>query len=261
MGSGGRWEVEHSEVWARRARSFGAEAAAYDQHRPDYPMAGVRWALEPLGDKDDAEVLDLGAGTGKLTGVLLAAGARVRAVEPDDAMRATLAARYPEVPALAGTAESIPLPDDSVDAVLAGQAFHWFDLPRAFPELARVLRPGGVVAAFWNTHDSSVDWVAELDRISLTRLSFRRFPGDGLPSHALFHPFEQREFAHSQRRTAESLAATIGTHSTSLVVTPAERGELLDRITGYLRSRPETGSGEFEIPLRTKVVRATIRPA
>lgn len=219
----------------------------------------MRWALEPLGGKADLEVLDLGAGTGKLTGVALAVGAQVCAVEPDAAMLAALTRRYPGVRALAGTAESIPLPDDSVDVVVAGQAFHWFDLPRAFPEIARVLRPGGVLAAFWNGNDDSVEWVAGLDEVSRTSVSFKRTSAEGLPAHPLFEPFEKVEFPHSQRRTAEGLTATIGTFSHTLVVSPDERAEVLARIRAYLSSRPETSGGEFDVPLRTRVIRAVVK--
>ncbi|NNH68825.1 class I SAM-dependent methyltransferase [Nocardia uniformis] len=243
---------------ARRASSFGAESETYDEHRPDYPITAVRWALEPVVDRTGPEVLDLGAGTGKLTGVVLAAGVRVRAVEPDAAMRATLRQRYPEVPTLVGTAESIPLPDDSVDAVVVGQALHWFNLSLAFPEIARVLRPGGVVAALWNANDISIEWVAELDRISRTRVSFEHRPEHELPAHPLFRPFERNGFPHSHRRTVESLTATIGTHSHTLVISAAERTEVLERIRSFLRGRPETGTGEFEMPLRTKVIRAVV---
>ncbi|GAB0103676.1 class I SAM-dependent methyltransferase [Nocardia sp. JMUB6875] len=257
MSGSGRWEVEDLALRDRRARSFGAAAAAYDAHRPDYPLAGLRWALEPLGSTD-VRVLDLGAGTGKLTGVAVAAGARVTAVEPDEGMRAVLRERHPRVPALTGTAESIPLPDNSMDAIVAGQAFHWFDLPRSFPEFARVLRPGGVLAAFWNDHDDSVEWVAAFDRLRQSSASFPPAnPEPDLPTHPLFTSFTKSVFAHSQSRTAESLTATIATHSHALVIPESEREAILGRLTDFLRSRPETSSGTFEMPLRTTVIRAT----
>ncbi|WP_024801517.1 class I SAM-dependent methyltransferase [Nocardia sp. BMG51109] len=259
MSETGEPNPSHPELWARRANSFGAEAGAYAAHRPDYPLAGIRWALEPLGATAEPEVLDLAAGTGKLTDGLIEVGARVTAVEPDDAMRAEFARRHPRPAALAGSAESIPLPADSVDAVLVGQAFHWFDPPRAFPEIARVLRPGGVLAAFWNMHDSSVEWVAELDRLSRTEVLTRQRSRDPDPAHPLFAPFRRQYFPHTQRRTAESLAATVGTHSHALVLDSADRAALLARIAEYLRGRPETRSGEFDLPLRTLVVRTTPR--
>ena len=143
--------------------SFGAAAAAYAEHRPDYAQAAVRWALEPA---PGPRVLDLGAGTGKLTATLVALGADVVAVEPDPAMLAELRRALPAVRALPGSAEAIPLPDASVDAVLAGNAMHWFDMAVAGPEIARVLAPGGILAGLWNVMDDRVDWVAGLARVS-----------------------------------------------------------------------------------------------
>ena len=143
--------------------SFGAAATAYAEHRPDYAQAAVRWALEPA---PGPRVLDLGAGTGKLTATLVALGAEVIAVEPDPAMLAELRRALPAVRALPGSAEAIPLPDASVDAVLAGNAMHWFDMNVAGPEIARVLEPGGILAGLWNVFDDRVDWVAGLERVS-----------------------------------------------------------------------------------------------
>ncbi|TCJ97290.1 class I SAM-dependent methyltransferase [Nocardia alba] len=241
----------------RRAGSFGTQAAVYAEHRPDYPAAGIRWALETLGDREGLVVLDLGAGTGKLTEGLLAAKVEVIAVEPDPGMRAELVRLFPDVRALPGAAEEIPLPDGSVDAVFAGQAFHWFDRARAFPEIARVLRADGVFAAFWNDNDHTVEWVAGLGKVSRSSASFPvSSPDDTLPAHPLFAPFESAEFAHSQRRTAESLTASIGTNSHTVVISARERAQVLARILDYLRTTPETADGEFDLPLRTEVIRA-----
>ena len=143
--------------------SFGAAATAYAEHRPDYAQAAVRWALEAA---PGPRVLDLGAGTGKLTAALVALGAEVIAVEPDPAMLAELRRARPAVRALTGRAEALPLPDASVDAVLAGHALHWFDMDLAGPEIARVLVPGGILAGLWNVLDTRVGWVAGLERVS-----------------------------------------------------------------------------------------------
>src|SRR5579859_8118452 len=132
-----------------RGLSFGPAADLYDSVRPAYPREAVEWALgtPPL------RVVDLGAGTGILTRVLLGIGYEVLPVEPDPAMRAKLAATTPGVEPLDGRAESIPLPDGSTDAIVAGQAYHWFDRDAAHREAARVLRPGGVFAPIWNVRD------------------------------------------------------------------------------------------------------------
>src|SRR5947208_17137647 len=144
------------DVRLLHASSFGAAAVAYAEHRPDYAPAALRWALEPA---PGPRVLDLGAGTGKLTGTLVAVGAEVIAVEPDPAMLTELRRTQPGVRALPGNAEAIPLPDASVDAVLAGNALHWFDMAVAAPEIARVLTPGGVLAGHWNVMDDQVAWL------------------------------------------------------------------------------------------------------
>ncbi|WP_067807899.1 class I SAM-dependent methyltransferase [Nocardia beijingensis] len=255
---------DHDEklaLHARRASSFGAHA----EHRPDYPAAAIRWALAAAAHRHPPTVLDLGAGTGKLTEGLLEAGATVIAVEPDEHMRDELHRRFPSVTAHAGAAEAIPLEKESVDAIVAGQAFHWFDLDRAYPEFIRVLRPGGVLAALWNTDDASVDWVAGLKKVAGSSVSMAPPPSGRvtLPDHRMFHEhvFERSTFPHRYRRTAESLAATIGTQSHTLVISPEERAEVLGRIMAYLRERPETAEGEFDLPIVTLALRTILRPA
>jgi SAM-dependent methyltransferase len=242
----------------RLSSSFGAAATAYAEHRPDYAQAAVRWALERA---PGPRVLDLGAGTGKLTATLAALGADVVAVEPDRAMRTELRRTLPTVRALAGSAEAIPLPDASVDAVVAGNAMHWFDLDRAGSEIARVLEPGGSLAGLWNVFDDRVDWVADLGRISG---SAAIGPRDlitvwraevHLPSSDRFGVPEQAAFSHGQRRTAESLAATLATKAGMLVMPDAERETALARIRAFLASRPETAHGEFTLPMLTCVLR------
>ena len=139
------------------ARSFGAEAALYAAVRPSYPRAAIDFALAGTS----GVLLDLGAGTGKLTASLLERAEELIAVEPDAEMRAELSRAVPQARVLDGSAERIPLADRSVDAILVGQAFHWFARPAVDHEMARVLRPGGVVGLLWNFPDRTVDWVAQ----------------------------------------------------------------------------------------------------
>ena len=246
------------DLYQVRARSFGAHARDYAEHRPNYPADGVRWALG-AATHPVREVLDLAAGTGKLTEGLLPLGVKVTAVEPDAGMLAELVRRFPQVPALSGTAEEIPLADASVDAVLIGQAFHWFDRTAALTEIGRVLRPGGAVGALWNGEDESVEWVAGLMVEAGTTVS-QTFPeGYQLPVHPLFAAAEELVFPHVQRRTVESLAETLGTHSRMLVIPQAERDAVMKRLRSYLAGRRETSAGEFDMPLVTKVVRSTRR--
>jgi SAM-dependent methyltransferase len=245
-----------NELNARRASSFGAQAFAYAEHRPDYPVAAVRWALEPVSGAP-LRVLDLAAGTGKLTGVLVAEGHQVTAVEPDEAMLSELVRRHGGVRALPGTAERIPLPDGTVDAVLIGQAFHWFDPDRALPEIARVLRPGGVVVGLWNYGDDSVEWLNDFDKVVQTSASFAVTGEEPMPTHPLFADSEKADFPHVYRRTAESLIAMINTHSHALVVSAAERAELNERALAFLRAHPVTATGEFDYPMITYTRRMT----
>jgi SAM-dependent methyltransferase len=242
-----------------RARSFGTAAAAYAQHRPGYPDAAVGWALAPL-DGRDLRLLDLAAGTGKLTAALLPRGT-VTAVEPDTAMLAELRAHFPGVDAHEGSAEAIPLPDAAVDAVLVGQAWHWFDADRAFTEIGRVLRPGGVLAALWNGDDAGVEWVRGLHEAGGWTSTVVRDPDEEprLPDHPAFTPDGFAQFANPVPTTVDGLVATLRTHSWALTSDPAEREATFERLRAYLGTRPETSSGTFELPLVTDVVRALRR--
>lgn len=256
------------DVRQLHSSSFGSAAVEYAAHRPDYATAAVRWALEAA---PGARVLDLGAGTGKLTGTLIAMGVNVIAVEPDSAMLGELRRAQPSVRALSGSAEVIPLPDASVDAVLAGNALHWFDMTVAGPEMARVLAPGGILASLWNVIDDRVDWVAELAQISgfaaigprdtftswRTATAGLHLPDAGEPR---FGSPEQAEFPHGQRRTADSLVATLATRAGMLVMPDRERETTLARIRAFLASRPETATGEFTLPMLTGVLRTRQLP-
>jgi SAM-dependent methyltransferase len=250
----------------RYGSSFGAAAAAYAEHRPDYAEAAVRWAVEPAPGVP--RVLDLGAGTGKLTATLVEIGADVTAVEPDPAMLAELRRRVPGVQSLPGSAEVIPLRDSSVDAVVVGQALHWFDMAVAGPEIFRVLAPGGVLAGLWNVDDDRAEWVAGLEQVSggsaAVTLSAWRAQASGahlaeIDLSEMFEPPERAEFRHGQLRTAESLVATLATHSRLLMMDDVERAQMLARIREYLHGRPETAVGEFTLPMVSCVLRSRRR--
>jgi len=242
------------------AASFGLAAPAYAEHRPDYAIEAVRWALEPA---PGTRVLDLGAGTGKLTATLVELGCEVIAVEPDPRMLAELRQALPRVQALAGRAEEIPLPDACVDAVVSGNAMHWFDPAAAGPELARVLAPGGVLAGLWNLFDDEVPWVRGLAEVGgREAIGPRDTPGQWPTATAHLSEFpggfvaaERAMFPHRQRRTAESLVATLSTKAGILVLPETERTDRLERVRAYLAGRPETASGEFDLPLQTAVLR------
>ena len=230
---------------ARRALSFGAAAAEYDAARPSYPADAVQWAIG-----DARRVLDLGAGTGKLTRVLLDLGADAVAVEPDDAMRALIPAE-----SHAGTAEQIPLADGSADAVVVGQAFHWFDPARAIPEMLRVLRPGGRLGLLWNLYDDRVAWVRSLCDLTGTeaRLSLSTDAGTPPFDAAAFglSAFEQQRVPHEQPMTSALLVTQLRSTSHVILLPADERTALLDRIAAL------APAGEFALPHVTDVWRAT----
>lgn len=248
----------------RLSSSFGSAAAAYGEHRPDYAIDAVRWALAVAPGR---RALDLGAGTGKLTANLLELGADVVAVEPDPAMLNALRDFLPEVDARVGSAEAIPLPDGSVDAVVAGNAMHWFDMDVAGREIARVLAPGGVLAGLWNLMDDRVGWVARLAEIagpeaigprdtpSSWRVEVAQAHVPSEASEARFGTAEQAEFAHAQLRTVESLVATFSTKAGILVMATRSREARLERIRSFLAGVPELVSGEFTLPKVTGVLR------
>jgi SAM-dependent methyltransferase len=187
----------------RHARSFGGVADAYDRGRPSYPDAAVAWLV---GD-EPVTVLELGAGTGKLTERLVALGHDVHATEPDEAMLAVLRQRVPGVRSSATGAEEIPAADQSVDVVVAAQCFHWFDAEAALAEIARVLRPGGHVAVVWNVRDERIPWVRRFGRIIGTQENVAS-PVAALADSTDFHEVDEAVHKHWQvvdRRTIQDL--------------------------------------------------------
>ena len=153
------------QIHESAAKGFAAGADAYERGRPEYSTEAIAKLVEELRIGPGTRVLDLAAGTGKLTRALLPSGAEIVAVEPIPEMRAKLEASAPGVEAIEGTAERIPLPNHSVDAVVIGQAFHWFDGVRATSEIRRVLKPGGAVGLIWQSRDPKLDWILRLNEI------------------------------------------------------------------------------------------------
>jgi SAM-dependent methyltransferase len=248
------------EITQRRAKVFGDVAAAYQRARPTYPMAAVEWMLGPAPGR---QVLDLAAGTGKLTGVLLEAGAEVTAVEPLPGMRAELSAAHPGATVLEGSAEHIPLEDASRDAVLVAQAFHWFDPPRALDEMARVLRGGGVVGLCWNLRDDSVDWVAALtdvlggagDTVSALQEEFEE--EEPLEQHALFRDVQRGAFPNPLPFSRERLRDWASSTSSVAILEPADRQKVFEAIDRLCDEHPALrGRETFDLPFVTGCVRA-----
>ncbi|MBB5787585.1 methyltransferase domain-containing protein [Jiangella mangrovi] len=212
-----------TDEFHQRATSFGGVADVYERSRPGYPADAVAWLT---GDAP-VRVLDLGAGTGKLTRSLVAAGHDVVAVDPSEPMLAQLRTVLPAVDARLGSAELLPLEDASVDVVTAGQAYHWFDPAVALPEIARVLRPGGRLGIVWNLRDDSVGWVDELWSMFGEHESRRADDPQVLPP---FGPVEQRTFRHEQRLDRDGLLGLVASRSYVAVLPADRRAELLARV-------------------------------
>jgi ubiquinone/menaquinone biosynthesis C-methylase UbiE len=189
-----------SEQTPAEARSFGSVADAYDRGRPSYPREAAAW----LAGEEPVTVLELGAGTGKLTAELVALGHDVLATDPDAQMLAILNRDLPDVRTSVAPAEDIPLPDQSVDVVVCAQAFHWFDLELALPEIARVLRPGGRLALVWNQRDERIPWVRRLGALIGTQDQLRE-PAEPLVQSALFGFVEDASFRFRQEIDRESI--------------------------------------------------------
>ena len=255
VGAMARSPETSAEFTARRAASFGREAAAYAAERPEYPDAAIRWALAAVRDRSPLRVLDLAAGTGKLTQGLLRAGAEVVAVEPDEAMLAELHRLLPHVPALAGTAERIPSATVRWTRSSSGRRCTGSISTAPSPRWP-ACGPGGVLAGLWNTDDvGRAPWIEEF--LQVTGIGIAQTDGHGdLEPTPDFPAFEQRSFQHFQRRTAESLVATLATHSRVLVKPAGEREEFMARVLAYLRTNPATANGEFDLPLATLTIRA-----
>jgi SAM-dependent methyltransferase len=235
-----------------RSLSFGSAAAAYERGRPSYPPEAIDWLL-PRGAR---KVLDLGAGTGKLTTRLVERGLDVVAVDPIPDMLEVLSASLPETRALLGTAEEIPLEDNSVDAVLVAQAWHWVDPERAIPEIARVLRPGGRLGLVWNTRDERLGWVRELGQIIGSDGDGRRFDVTLPPP---FGERQRHQVEWTNYLTPQALIDLVASRS-YCITSPADvRTQTLDQVRELLATHPAlANSTGLAMPYVTVCIRAAL---
>jgi SAM-dependent methyltransferase len=224
-----------SDVHELAARGFDRAGDDYERGRPGYPAEAVELLVGELGIGRGSRVLDLGAGTGKLTRQLVPTGAQLVAVEPVAGMRGKLREIVPSVLALEGTAESIPLGEESVDAVVCAQAFHWFDAERALKEVRRVLAPGGGLALIWNVRDESVDWERRLTELmrryesGAPRKRWGRWR-DAFERTTLFTPLQERQFTHSQEGDVETMLARVASISFVSALADEDRAAFLDEV-------------------------------
>jgi SAM-dependent methyltransferase len=252
-----------------RRLSFGSVAADYDRYRPAPPPQALDWLIPP----DATAVLDLAAGTGAVTRLLIGRAARVVAVEPDERMRAVLAARCPEAEVLAGRGEDIPLPDASVDAVVIASAWHWLDPDRAVPEIARVLRPGGALGVIWVSRDNRVGWVAEFNGLMREAREADRAPdpaaADGprrqrrrgrdlaFPPGAPMSAVEEQTVEYTLPMTKDDLFGLLGTFSGVITLDPAPRADFAQRARDFLDRQPWE---QTDLPMICRCLRSTRLP-
>jgi SAM-dependent methyltransferase len=237
--------------WSARAASYGPVAAAYATHRPGYPAEAVRWLV---GERP-AKVLELGAGTGKLTATLCELGHDVVATEPLPDMVAQLRRAAPMARPVLARAEDIPLPSSSVDVVIAGQAFHWFNQERALPEIARVLRPGGTVALVWNTGDASVPWVKKVN--ALIGHQSEVDGTDPFEDSDIFVTTESAAIKHWQPFRKDTMIGFVESTSSAAILSASDAADLRER-AGQLYDSYERGPDGLLMPWIAHCYRARV---
>ncbi|MFE7223656.1 class I SAM-dependent methyltransferase [Nocardioides sp. NPDC057577] len=241
------------------ARSFGGVADSYDRGRPSYPVDAVKW----LVGEEPCSVLELGAGTGKLTEVLVGLGHDVFATDPDDAMLDILSEKLPDVRATSGTAEQIPIGDSLYDVVVVGQAFHWFDHAKALAEIGRVLRTDGRLAVVQNERDERIPWVRKLGKLigkQPGRTDEGGFdPTSILDDSGLFSAVEAQAFRHWQVVDRHSIQDLVQSRSNVATLEPEaqeqKRREVLAFYDGYGR-----GMDGMQLPYNCHAWRAQVLP-
>jgi SAM-dependent methyltransferase len=243
--------------------SFGAAAGAYESGRPDYPRAAVDWLLAPVLESTRVlRVADVGAGTGKLTRTIVEAGAEVVAIDPDAGMLAALREHVHGVPTFVGTAERMPLPAASVDAVLLGQAWHWVDQAAGSIEAGRVLRAGGVLGLVWNIRDEADPWVARLTAAMHGSHAEEMLAGDGPRVGAPFDGLASHTWAWTRSLTRAALLDMVASRSYVITASAADRAAILAAVGALFDERritDATGAEVVRLPYLTHAYRG-IRP-
>lgn len=245
-------ELPEAPAPVDRARSFGPVAEAYDRGRPSYPTEAVAW----LTGGEAKVVLELAAGTGKLTRALVDQGHAVFATEPDEAMLEVLRERVPEVSAKVATAEEIPANDRSVDVVVVAQAFHWFDHEAALAEIARVLKPGGHVALVWNSRDERIPWVRRMGEI-LGRQESNTSSSQHLVHSDLFGFVEEATFKHWQEVNRETVLDLARSRSSFAAMDDDERERHLAELLAFYDDYGR-GMDGMQVPYVTRCYRAVV---
>ncbi|GAB3609900.1 class I SAM-dependent methyltransferase [Humibacter ginsengiterrae] len=249
--------MQSRDTKLEHARSFGGVADVYEASRPGYPPEAVTWLVQP----EQSHVVDVGAGTGKLTRALAAGDREVVAVDPSTQMLEVLRSTVPGVQTLVGSGERMPLPDESVDAVTYAQAWHWVDAQAASAEAGRVLKPGGTLGLIWNFRDERIDWVRQLG-IAMHADGDQYTTGmDADPHvHAPFGEPETASFEWAQPFSRDGLIDLVRSRSYFAVMTVPQKERTLHAVRELLDKHPQLlGSETIELPYVTLAFRY-VRP-
>lgn len=246
-------------IHEKAAKGFQTAGDAYERGRPEYPKEAIECLVEALGITRQSIVVDLGAGTGKFTKLLIPYGPKIIAVEPVEGMIRKFKALYPETEVMVGTAESIPLPDQSVDAIIAAQAAHWFKGELSLKEIHRVLKPNGKLGLIWNARDESLEWVAEMTRIidpheggapRYKSMNWRK----PFESTNLFSPLQYKNFRYVQSGPRQMVLDRVASISFISALPESDHKSVLAQINQLLEANPVTRAKEaIDLPYRTDV--------
>jgi SAM-dependent methyltransferase len=246
-------------IHEKAAVGFSRVVDAYERGRPEYPLEAVEFLIRNLQINKSSTVLDLGAGTGKFSRLLKPVVSKIIAVEPVESMRLKFNSLLPEIQILNGTAESIPLPDKSVDVVIVAQAFHWFNGPKALQEIYRVLKPSGKIGLIWNVRDESFDWVARLTKIidpheggapRYKTMNWKK----SFDETVHFSKLQLKQFSYVQVGAIETIIDRVGSISFISCLPEKKRNEVLNQVRKLIETHPETTNHpQINLPYRTDV--------
>lgn len=246
-------------IHEKAAVGFDRTGDSYERGRPEYPQEAIEFLVNNLQINNSSVVIDLGAGTGKFTKFLFPYSSHVVAVEPVEGMRNKFSSMFPDIKILNGSAEKIPLSDQSIDAVIVAQAFHWFDGPKALEEIHRVLNPKGKLGLIWNARDESMKWVSEMTRIidpheggapRYKSMNWKK----AFDSTTLFSKLNLQHFKYVQVGDVETIVDRVGSISFISALSKEDKLKVLNQVRELVTSHLETnGSSEIKLPYRTDV--------
>ncbi|MBX3034905.1 MAG: methyltransferase domain-containing protein [Bdellovibrionaceae bacterium] len=246
-------------IHEKAAVGFDRAGEEYHKGRPEYPPESVSFVIDHLGLTPESSIVEVGAGTGKFTKLLFERGLNVIATEPVPGMRTKFQELLPTAKIIDGTAENLTLPGMSADVIIAAQAFHWFEGPRALAEFARILKPGGAICLIWNARDESIDWVAKLtDIIDPHEGSAPRYKSGAwrkaFEGVTVFTPLEHRSFFHSQIGDQDMLVNRVTSISFISALPEETRREVIAQVRKLAANHPDLkGRSQVEIPYRTDI--------